>query len=148
MIGDLMVTKAVPTFVLSALDTAEIETVGGFGTIEGAVYKPVGSMLPLFEISPVAPLICQDTCVLLSPWTVAANCCCWVGNRPEVGGVTKTTGACTVTLAVANFATSASETADTVTAAGLGTTAGAVYIPSLSIVPTNVFPPLTPFTCH
>jgi|SRR5215472_411134 len=36
----------------------------------------------------------------------------------------------------------------TVTAAGLGTTPGAVYRPEPEIVPTAALPPVTPFTCQ
>jgi hypothetical protein len=54
----------------------------------------------------------------------------------------------TVTLAVADFVLSATETAFTVTVAGFGTAAGAVYRPDVEIVPTVEFPPVTLFTCH
>src|SRR5437764_207988 len=53
-----------------------------------------------------------------------------------------------VTCAEADFVGSACDTAVTVTAAGFGTTAGAVYRPELDIVPTVALPPLTPFTCQ
>src|SRR5947207_2873719 len=53
-----------------------------------------------------------------------------------------------VTCAEADFVGSACDTAVTVTAAGFGTTAGAVYRPELDIVPTVALPPLTPLTCQ
>src|ERR671923_1004148 len=53
-----------------------------------------------------------------------------------------------VTCAEADFVASACDTAVTVTVAGLGTTAGAVYRPELEIVPIVALPPLTPFTCQ
>lgn len=53
-----------------------------------------------------------------------------------------------VTCADAFLLVSAWETAVTVTAAGEGTVAGAVYIPVALIVPCVESPPATPFTCH
>jgi hypothetical protein len=66
-------------------------------------------------------------------------------------GATVTVIACgddIVTVADPDLVVSATETAVTVTAAGLGTAAGAVYSPVALIVPTVAFPPVTPFTCH
>jgi hypothetical protein len=58
-------------------------------------------------------------------------------------------GAFNVTVADPDFVTSACATALTITGLfGLGTTAGAVYNPAPSTVPTLAFPPDTPFTCH
>ena len=57
-------------------------------------------------------------------------------------------GVLIVTIAESDFVTSACETADTATGFGLGTVAGAVYIPVVSIVPTVEFPPVTPLTCQ
>jgi len=51
-----------------------------------------------------------------------------------------------VTAAAADFVESALETAVTVTVAGLGTAAGAVYRPAVVIVPTMAFPLAVPFT--
>src|SRR5947207_15185844 len=51
-----------------------------------------------------------------------------------------------VTCAEADFVGSAWDTAATVTMAGFGTTAGAVYRPELDIVPTVALPPITPLT--
>jgi hypothetical protein len=53
-----------------------------------------------------------------------------------------------VTCAEALLLVCAWETAVTVTVAGEGTVAGAVYIPAGSIVPCVESPPVTPFTCH
>src|SRR5436190_1971488 len=53
-----------------------------------------------------------------------------------------------VTCAEADFVGSAWDTAVTVTMAGFGTTAGAVYRPELDIVPTVALPPVTPLTCQ
>ena len=46
------------------------------------------------------------------------------------------------------FVVSACETAVTVTVAGLGTAFGAVYSPPEEIVPVELLPPVTPFTCQ
>src|SRR5216110_584317 len=53
-----------------------------------------------------------------------------------------------VTCAEPDFVGSAWDTAVTVTVAGFGTTAGAVYRPELDIVPTVALPPVTPLTCQ
>jgi len=53
-----------------------------------------------------------------------------------------------VTCAVAVFELSACATAVTVTVAGVGAVAGAVYMPVASIVPCAESPPATPFTCQ
>src|SRR6266513_3894829 len=52
-----------------------------------------------------------------------------------------------VTCAEADCVGSAWDTAVTVTMAGFGTTAGAVYRPELDIVPTVALPSVTPLTC-
>ena len=58
----------------------------------------------------------------------------------------------TVTAALADFEWSATLVAATVTVAGDGTDEGAVYsaaaAPLATMVPTDVFPPPTPFTLH
>jgi hypothetical protein len=59
-----------------------------------------------------------------------------------------TTAAVTVTAAEADLVVSAWEMAVTVTVAGLGTVAGAVYKAAVEIVPTVALPPVTPLTCH
>jgi hypothetical protein len=53
-----------------------------------------------------------------------------------------------VTVACADCVGSATDTADTVTVAGAGITAGAVYSPLLDIVPTVALPPGMPLTCQ
>jgi hypothetical protein len=63
-------------------------------------------------------------------------------------GVIVTAGAWIVTVAVPMACGFALLTALTVTADGLGTTAGAVYTPCAVMVPTVVFPSLIPFTRH
>src|SRR5258708_39802372 len=58
------------------------------------------------------------------------------------------TTATTVTVVPADFEVSAWEIAVTVTAAGLGTAAGAVYKPAAEMVPTVALPPVIPLTCQ
>jgi hypothetical protein len=62
--------------------------------------------------------------------------------------VTTGAGFVMVTEAVADRVGSARLAACTVTTLGAGGTAGAVYIPVLSTVPTVTYPPATPFTDH
>jgi hypothetical protein len=72
-------------------------------------------------------------------WQVAAT--------DETNGV-DVTAATTFTLAEADLVESAWLVAVTVTVAGEGTTAGAVYSPLPEIVPTVVFPPGMLFTAQ
>jgi hypothetical protein len=60
------------------------------------------------------------------------------------------TGAGYARAAVAepDFVVSAWLTAVMVTDGGFGAESGAMYSPLLEIVPTELFPPVTPFTCH
>lgn len=53
-----------------------------------------------------------------------------------------------ITCAEAILLLSACETAVTLTVAGLGTAAGAVYMPVEEIVPSLASPPLAPLTCQ
>ena len=51
-------------------------TVTGLGgALGGAVYKPVGDMVPTDEFPPATPATSQFTAVFLLPDTVAVNCC-------------------------------------------------------------------------
>src|SRR2546423_886466 len=147
----VMVTCAEADFVGSACDTAVTATVAGFGTTAGAVYRPELDIVPTVALPPLTPLTCQVTAVLLVFCTVAVNCC--VPPAPTVADtgeiVTRTTAVgVMVTCAEADFVGSACDTAVTVTVAGFGTTAGAVYRPELDIVPTVALPPVTPLTCQ
>src|SRR5579859_2032928 len=47
-----MLTFAEADRVVSACDTAMIVTVVGFGTLKGAVYRPVVEMMPMLEFPP------------------------------------------------------------------------------------------------
>ena len=112
------------------------------GTALGATKSPVLEINPNFWLPPVTPFTCQVTAALELPVTVAVNC--WV-RKSETDAVAGSTETCTaeldttVTVAEPDLVVSAWEVAVTVTFAGLGTVAGAVYTPIDEIVP----PPLT-----
>lgn len=149
-----MVTVAdpVPEFpAASALTVAVEVTLSPFpfdfvGTPPGAAYKPLLEINPTAWLPPATPFTSQVTDVLAAPFTVAVNC--WVPKLATLAvlGDTLTVlapvAAVTVTLADPNFVESACETAVTLTVAGFGTAAGAVYIPPLEMVPLEA-PPLT-----
>jgi hypothetical protein len=145
-----MVTCAVPFRVESAEDTAVMVTVAGDGTAAGAIYMPVAEIVPTVELPPVTPLTCQVTAVFDELATVAVKA--WEplpAVTAAVPGVTETEIAGTrVTCAEPDLLVSAADTAVTVTVAGEGTMAGAVYRPELEIVPTVELPPFTPLTCQ
>jgi hypothetical protein len=70
------------------------------------------------------------------PVTVAVNCCCAPVTTFAVDGETATdVGGTTVTVAEPDLVVSACEVAVTVTVAGFGIAAGAVYRPPLVIAP-------------
>src|SRR5205814_9019470 len=103
--------------------------------------------VPISSSPPVTPLTYHLSLHVALPISVAVNCC--VPPAPTVADtgeiVTLTTAAgMMVTCAEADFVGSAWDTAATVTMAGFGTTAGAVYRPELDIVPTVALPPVTP----
>lgn len=75
-----MFTFAEALNVVSACETAMIATVVGFGTLNGAVYKPVVEITPIVEFPPGVPFTCQVTLVLELLLMVAPNC-----NVPDVG---------------------------------------------------------------
>ena len=88
---------------------------------------------------------------LVRPVTVAENCCATCVVTEVRRGLTTTPPlpeVTTVTLAAADLVASAAATAVTLTCAGEGTTAGAVYSPAAEIVPSVALPPLTPPTCQ
>jgi len=71
-----MVTAAVPALVDSATDLAVTTTVGGLGTVAGAVYFPVASIVPQ-----LVPVQLDPETLQVTDWsapmglTVAVNCC-------------------------------------------------------------------------
>ena len=68
-------TVADADFVESDWETAVTVTVAGFGTLEGAVYRPELEMVPCEASPPAIPFTCQTTTVLEEFCTVAVNCC-------------------------------------------------------------------------
>jgi hypothetical protein len=60
-------------FVGCACETAAMVTVDGEGTVGGALYKPVESIVPWVASPPVTPLTCQMTAVLEVLATEAVN---------------------------------------------------------------------------
>lgn len=99
------------------------------------------------------PLTFQVTALFVAPDTVAVNCLSAQARIVTFCGATVTVtgpggGAVIVTTADADFDVSATLRAVTLTVAGEGTLAGAVYRPLLLTVPTVELPPATPFTSH
>ena len=72
--GGTTVTEAVADFVGSATEVAVIDTCGGLGTVDGAVYRPLVVIAP--QVAPVHPLpaMLQETAVFVVFMTVAVNC--------------------------------------------------------------------------
>jgi hypothetical protein len=52
----------VELFVASALLVAPMFTVNGVGTVAGAVYRPIESIVPTVELPPATPFTDQFTC--------------------------------------------------------------------------------------
>jgi hypothetical protein len=105
-------------------------------------------------LPPATPFTDQVTDVLKLPVpvTVAPHCevcdtCTEVGVQLTDTPVTVALEV-TVTLALPLWVESCVLVALMATTAGEGTVAGAVYLPLEEIVPTEAFPPLTPFTDH
>lgn len=119
--GGLRVIVAEPLFVVSAALVAVTVTVCWVATVEGAVYRPELSMVPVFGLT------LQVTAVLLVFETIAAKCCGCDGARDTVDGVTLTvTVGFKVTVADALLVLSAALVAVTVTVCWLATELGAV----------------------
>jgi hypothetical protein len=89
-VGVSIVTIAVSDFVTSACATADTVTGFGLGTVAGAVYKPVVSIVPTVEFPPVTPLTCQVTDWFVLPFTTDVNRWDCVGNGLAVFGLTFT----------------------------------------------------------
>lgn len=66
--------------VVSACEIAMIVTVVGFGTLKGAMYRPVVEIMPMVEFPPGVPFTCHVTAVVELLLRLAPNC-----NVPEVG---------------------------------------------------------------
>lgn len=103
------------------------------------------------QVAPVQPipLTLHATEVFELPVTVAVNCCVFPAITWAVVGETfMTTPGTRVTTADADFVLSALEVAVTVTLAGLGGVAGAVYSPVVEIVPQAAPEQPLPLTVH
>jgi hypothetical protein len=149
----VMVTLALPDFIVSATLVAVTLTVAGDGGAGGAVYTavfaPFGTMVPTVEFPPAIPFTVHVTPVagFPVPFTLAVITCAPPSGRVTGLGVTVTTmSSFRSTAADALAAEFALLTASTVTLAGDGSTAGAVYAPLEEIVPKVAFPPGTPLT--
>ncbi len=142
VIAGSTVTVAVPLRVGSATEVAVTVTAAGEGTLAGAVYNPLVEIVPQAAPLHPAPLSVHVTPLFnASLLTVAANCFVFVTfTEPVVGDtltVTTATAAVIVIVVVALFVASAIEVAFSVTVAGDGTAAGALYVTALVVSPLN-----------
>ena len=90
----------------------------------------------------------QVTAVFEVLITDATNGCLPPTATMATLGMTLTCTCATVTVAEAERVGSAADTAVTLTVAGVGMVAGALYSPKLEIVPTVGLPPTRPLTCQ
>ena len=74
-IPSVSVTMPDAAALLSALLAAVIVIVGGDGIALGAVYKPLGVIVPAFTFPPATPPTDHVTLLFEVPVTVAWNCC-------------------------------------------------------------------------
>jgi hypothetical protein len=141
-------TEAEADCAVLAADSAVTVTDGGEGTLKGAVYTPEVDTVPTLALPPIIPLTSQITVVLLVYSTVAVKDCMPPAGTVGLVGDIDTDTCAMVTVACPDCVGSATDTADTVTLAGAGIAAGAVYSPALDMVPTVALPPTTPLTCQ
>jgi hypothetical protein len=127
------------------------------GTATGAVYRAVFTValtiVPSVAFPPVIPLASQVTDAPAAWQNETVNTCvCAKAILAAEGEIEFVAAHVIVTLAVPNFEASATLVAVTVTVAGDGGDAGAVYRaevgPFETIVPTLEFPPAMPPTLH
>lgn len=134
--GCRIVTDADAVLDVSATEVAITVTSAGLGAFAGAVYRPVEETVPQVAPEQPVPLTLHVTAVLDVFVTVGVNCCVFPATTCAVfGDMVIATGGATVTVAEADFVVSATDVAVTVTSAGLGIAAGAVYRPLVEIVP-------------
>ena len=74
-IPPVRVTTADAMALLSALLDAVTVTVGGEGIALGAVYKPLGEIVPAVSLPPATPPANHVTFLFDAPVTIAWNCC-------------------------------------------------------------------------
>jgi hypothetical protein len=146
--------------LVSVTDLAVSVTTAGVGTLAGAVYViavpealDVVDSVPQVAPEQPAPVNAHVTPLFWESFaTVAVKVVVFVVCTEAVVLFRVTAIAAAVALiftcADALLLLCAWETAVTVTVAGEGTVAGAVYIPAALIVPCVESPPATPFTCH
>jgi hypothetical protein len=77
-IPPVSVTTAEAVALLSALLEAVTVIVGGEGIVLGAVYKPLGEIVPAVALPPATPPANHVTLLFEAPVTVAWNCCEWL----------------------------------------------------------------------
>jgi hypothetical protein len=145
------VMLATPLLDGSATLTARTKTVGGMITTCGAVYVPEESTVPHVVPLQPSPEIIQRTPRFGWPaeFTVPVSGPEAPSSTGIVCGETETEmSPAIVTNEAALFVTSTVLVAFTVTEAGDGSVAGAVYMPVESIVPNAALPPAIPFTVH
>ena len=77
-IPPVSMTTADAVAVLSASLDAVTVTVGGEGIVLGAVYKPLGEIVPIVRFPPATPPANQVTLLFDVPVMIAWNCCDWL----------------------------------------------------------------------
>lgn len=77
-IPPVRVTTADAMALLSASLDAVTVTVGGEGIALGAVYKPLGEIVPVVALPPATPPANHVTFLFDTPVTIAWNCCDWL----------------------------------------------------------------------
>jgi hypothetical protein len=143
------VIAATPLLEGSATLTAVTETLGGAVKNCGAVYVPVGSIVPHADPAHSTPATIQMTARSGSPaeFTVAAKGRAAPSSTGIACGETETDMSLVIVIvAVALFVASATLAACTVTVVLAGKSPGDVYNPFELIVPTVMLPPGIPFT--
>ena len=147
----VIVTVAVADFDGSATLVAVMETVGVDGTVAGAVYVavlPFDASVP-HDAGHALPVRLQFTAVVGEPVpeTCAVSCALApVATESVPGEIITCTSLSIVTLADPAAVVSAWLVAVMVAVGEEGNAEGAVYSPEESMVPTDEFPPVLPFT--
>jgi len=133
--------------VVSATDVAFSVTVAGDGTDAGAVYviAALEALLDVDNVPQAVPLQPAPFSAHITPLfcesfvTVAVKFCVLPAlTVADVGETLTPTGAVTVIAAVELFVVSATDVAFSVTAAGLGTLAGALYVTDVVVTFVSV----------
>ena len=141
------VITAAADFVPFATEVAVSVTVAGVGTVAGAVYvtelvvtlvsvPQVAPLHPAPESDQLTPLFCVSFCTEALKLVAVETCTEFVVGLTETeiaGGA-----AVTVMTAAADFVPFATEVAVSVTVAGVGTVAGAVYVTELVVTLVSV----------